>query len=891
MFCLTMLNESLYKTIQKQTDMTLQDIRNQFFNFFEEKGHKIVSSAPMVVKNDPTLMFTNAGMNQFKDYFLGHEKAKDVRVANSQKCLRVSGKHNDLEEVGVDTYHHTMFEMLGNWSFGDYFKQEAIDWAWELLTTVYKIDKDRLYVTVFEGDEQDGVPKDEESIAIWKKLIAEDRILLANKKDNFWEMGEVGPCGPCSEIHVDIRSEEERKLVDGKTLVNEDHPHVIEIWNLVFMQFNRKADGSLEKLPATHVDTGMGLERLAMVLQAQQSNYDTDLFQKLIAYLANEANEKYGSNEAVDIALRVITDHVRAISFAIADGQLPSNTGAGYVIRRILRRAIRYGYQTLGFRSSFIAGLSKVLVKEMGDAFPELKQQESLIENVIREEENSFFRTLEQGLKRILSIVEECKAEKSSKINGAAAFELYDTYGFPYDLTALIAREEGLYVDEKGFQEALKIQKDRSREAGGMETDDWVILLDDDVEEFIGYDNVSAEVKLVKYRKVTQKKKSFYQLVFNVTPFYPEGGGQVGDSGYIEFGDEKTIIFDTKKENNLIVHLTEKLPSNLQGNFKAHVNKRKRVLATANHSATHLLHHALREVLGNHVEQKGSLVNADYLRFDFSHFSKVGEAELKQVEALVSELIRSNINLNEHRNIPLNQAQEMGAMALFGEKYGDVVRVIQFGDSIELCGGTHVQNTGQIGWFVVTSESAVAAGVRRIEALTNSTAEAYIHNKMEELAQVKNVLKQPKNVVKSIEDLLSKNAQLQKEIEKNKREKAQEQKQLLKEQITTLNGMNYLSAEVNMDAGSVKDILFQLKGEMNNLIAAIGAKDGDKCTLSVMISEEIVAEKGFHAGNIVREAAKLIKGGGGGQPFFATAGGKDPSGIKLALEAVEKSIT
>jgi len=885
-----MLNDSFSLNQVNIRNMKLQDIRTQYFQFFENKGHKVVSSAPMVIKNDPTLMFTNAGMNQFKDYFLGHEKAKNVRVTNSQKCLRVSGKHNDLEEVGVDTYHHTMFEMLGNWSFGDYFKQEAIDWAWELLTEVYKIDKDRLYITVFEGDTQDGVPKDLESITIWKKLIPEDRILLADKKDNFWEMGEVGPCGPCSEIHVDIRSDEERNAVDGKDLVNADHPHVIEIWNLVFMQFNRKADGSLEKLPSTHVDTGMGLERLAMVLQGKQSNYDTDLFQSLIKNVAANADVLYGKNEQTDIALRVITDHVRAISFAIADGQLPSNTGAGYVIRRILRRAIRYGYQTLGFREPFMASLSRVLVKEMGDAFPELKQQETLIENVIKEEENSFFRTLEQGLRRILAIIEDHKSQKSSRISGEAVFELYDTFGFPFDLTALIAREEGMFVDEAGFQKALDQQKNRSRAATSIETDDWVILQEDDVEEFIGYDALEADVMLVKYRKVTQKKKTFFQLVFNFTPFYPEGGGQVGDKGYIQSGDEKVAIIDTKKENNLIVHLAEKVPSNLNARFKAVVNKTNRQLATANHSATHLLHHALREVLGIHVEQKGSLVNAKYLRFDFSHFSKVTEEELREIEGKVAAMIRANLNLDEHRNVPMAKAEEMGAMALFGEKYGDVVRVIRFGDSVELCGGTHVASTGEIGLFKIISETAVAAGVRRIEAISNVTAEGYLQDQLDVLADVRLIMKNPKDLKKSVEDILERNSKLQKQIEQINKEKAQQQKEVLKNAIEEMDGINFLSAQIQLDAGGVKDILFQLKSEINNLFAVIGAEDDGKCTLSVIISDDLVREKSLHAGNLVREAAKHIQGGGGGQPFFATAGGKNPNGIPAALSAVKSAI-
>ena len=870
--------------------MKLQEIRAKYFEFFQDKKHKLVHSAPMVVKNDPTLMFTNAGMNQFKDFFLGHSKAKDVRVVNSQKCLRVSGKHNDLEEVGVDTYHHTMFEMLGNWSFGDYFKEEAIDWAWELLTEVYKIDKSQIYITVFEGDEKDGVPKDDESITIWKKHISEDRILLADKKDNFWEMGDIGPCGPCSEVHVDIRSEKERKAVDGKTLVNKDHPQVIEIWNLVFIQFNRKANGSLEKLPATHIDTGMGLERLAMVLQGKQSNYDTDLFQRLINHVAKNANVKYGENESTDIALRVITDHIRAIAFSIADGQLPSNTGTGYVIRRILRRAIRYGYQTLSLRDSFMAELSQVLVEEMGNAFPELKKQAELIKNVINEEENSFFRTLEQGLKRIENIIAESKTQNKNTIEGEAAFELYDTFGFPIDLTALIAREQGVEVDHKGFDKALQTQKDRSRAATSVSTDDWIILQEDDVEEFIGYDNIKADVMLTKYRKVTQNNKSFYQLVFNFTPFYPEGGGQVGDTGFIESNGEKVTIFDTKKENNLIVHLAEKLPSNLNSRFKAVVTEQKRVLTTSNHSATHLLHFALRSVLGEHVEQKGSLVHPNYLRFDFSHFSKVTDEELREVEQRVNKIIRSNTPLNEHRAIPMKKAEEMGAMALFGEKYGDLVRVIKFGDSIELCGGTHVQNTGEIGLFKITSESAVAAGIRRIEAITNITAEKLINEQLNTLNTIKALFKNPKDVVKSITDLQEKNEQLSKEIEQIEKEKAQEAKKILVNNISEFKGLNFLAEEVDLDGGAIKDILFQLKAENENLFAVIGGKNKGKCTLSVIISDNLVKEKDLHAGNLVRNAAKHIQGGGGGQPFFATAGGKKPEGLSKAIEEIKQTL-
>jgi alanyl-tRNA synthetase len=870
--------------------MKLEEIRSKYFEFFQKKKHELVDSAPMVVKNDPTLMFTNAGMNQFKDYFLGHNTPKNSRLVNTQKCLRVSGKHNDLEEVGVDTYHHTMFEMLGNWSFGDYFKKEAIDWAWELLTETYQIDKDRLYVTVFEGDDADGVPVDQESIEIWKNHVDESRIILANKKDNFWEMGDIGPCGPCSEIHVDIRDDKERKKIDGKKLVNQDHPQVIEIWNLVFMQFNRKADSSLEKLPATHVDTGMGLERLAMVLQGKQSNYDTDLFQTLIQFVATKADVKYGHNETTDIALRVITDHIRAIAFAIADGQLPANTGAGYVIRRILRRAVRYGYQTLSLREPFLCDLSGALVKEMGHAFPELKKQSELIKNVIREEEVSFFRTLEQGLKKIENIIHDNKANQTTEINGEAVFELYDTFGFPIDLTALIARENDMTLDEKGFQIALEAQKNRSRAATSIETDDWVELRKDDHEEFIGYDNTKADVWLTKYRKVKQKKKEFYQLVFNFTPFYPEGGGQVGDKGYIEANGEKTSIFDTKKENNLIIHLAEKLPSNPNAHFTAVVNKNSRNLAAANHSATHLLHHALRKVLGEHVEQKGSLVHPDYLRFDFSHFSKVTDEELEQIEEEVKYAIRKNTELEEHRAVPMAKADELGALALFGEKYGDLVRVIKFDESVELCGGTHVESTGKIGAFVLLSESAVAAGVRRIEAITHVTAENYIKDRMAELNAVKQLLKNPKDILKAVTDLQDKNTVLQKSLEKLEKEKAGQALNELKSKVKEENGIHYLDAILPLDGGAIKDILFGLKKEYSNLIAIIGGDSNGKCTLSIMIDEKLAKEKDYHAGNMVREASKHIQGGGGGQPFFATAGGKNAGGLQDAINAVKEKL-
>jgi alanyl-tRNA synthetase len=870
--------------------MKVSEIRQQFFDFFASKGHEIVPSAPMVVKNDPTLMFTNAGMNQFKDYFLGNAVPKTKRIANSQKCLRVSGKHNDLEEVGVDTYHHTMFEMLGNWSFGDYFKEEAIGWAWELLTEVYKIPKDRLYVTVFEGDTTDNVPRDEESFSIWKKYIDTDRIILASKKDNFWEMGDTGPCGPCTEIHVDLRSKSERDHIDGKTLVNYDHPQVIEIWNNVFMQFNRKADGSLEPLPATHVDTGMGLERLAMALQGKTSNYDTDLFQTLIQHMEKVANVQYGKLEEVDIALRVIADHVRAISFSIADGQLPSNTGAGYVIRRILRRAVRYGYQTLGLKEPFLCDLSLVLSDLMGDPFHELVQQKELVEKVIREEEASFFRTLEQGLKRIDTIIESTKQSMNDVIDGKAVFELYDTYGFPVDLTSLIARENELSIDEEAFNAELQKQKDRSRTATAIETDDWVELSGAGSVEFIGYDQLKSEVKLLKYRKVSQKQKTFYQLVLDKTPFYPEGGGQVGDKGLLEANGEKISVFDTKKENNLIIHLSEKLPVDVHATFTAAVNDSKRIASASNHSATHLLHHALRAVLGTHVEQKGSLVNPEYLRFDFSHFSKVTEEELAKVEALVSEAIQQNISLDERRNVPMETALEMGAMALFGEKYGDAVRVIKFGESVELCGGTHVASTGKIGLFKITSESAVAAGVRRIEAITSSAAETYFKEKAALLDAIALTLRNPKDLVKAVEDLQSKNNQLSKEIEQLQKEKALNVKGELKNKIENINGINFLGTIVPLDGGSIKDILFQLKGEVDQFVGVIGGNEGEKCTLSIIASDAVISEKGLNAGNLIREVAKHIQGGGGGQPFFATAGGKNSSGLEAAIAEVRAKL-
>lgn len=868
--------------------MKINDIRKTFLEFFETKGHKIVPSAPMVIKNDPTLMFTNAGMNQFKDYFLGNNEARDKRVTNTQKCLRVSGKHNDLEEVGVDTYHHTMFEMLGNWSFGDYFKEEAISWAWELLTDVYKLDKDRLYVTVFEGDEKDGTRKDNEAINIWSKLIDPDRIILADKKDNFWEMGATGPCGPCSEIHADIRSDEERQKVDGKSLVNEDHPQVIEIWNLVFMQFNRKANGDLENLPSRHVDTGMGLERLAMVMQAKQSNYDIDLFQMLIGSLEKISGKKYGETEEVDIALRVVADHIRAIAFSIADGQLPSNNTAGYVIRRILRRAVRYGYQTLGIKEPFMYRLATDLCKAMGEAFPELAKQSELIEKVIHEEEVSFFRTLDTGISKIDALIEAAKKEGRLQLDGAAVFELYDTFGFPDDLTALMAHEHGLEIDIAGFKKAKAAQQERSREASAVESDDWVLLKDDDREEFVGYDVLETDVFITKYRKVKQKGNEFYQLVFNITPFYAEGGGQVGDKGWIESSDEKVAIFNTKKENGLIVHFSKDLPKRPDSKFRAHVSPEKRRLSQANHTATHLLHHALRDVLGTHVEQKGSLVNPDKLTFDFSHFSKVTEEELLQVEKQVNNDIRRNIPLNERRSVPMEIATELGAMALFGEKYGDVVRVIQFDHSVELCGGTHVQNTGDIRVFKIVSEGSVAAGIRRIEAITSDTAQNYFIERVTQYEAVSNLLKKPKNLSAAVQELIDKNNKLSKEIEQLKKGQVKQLKADIVSKIEDKDGVNFVTDILDLDGGSIRDLCFQLKGSVDNLFAVFGGKCDGKATLSIVISDDLAKSRDLHAGNMVREAARLIQGGGGGQPFFATAGGKDAGGLTAAIDKVKE---
>lgn len=893
--------------------MTSVQIRKRFLDFFKNKGHKIVPSAPMVLKNDPTLMFTNAGMVPFKEYFLGQKKIVHPRIADTQKCLRVSGKHNDLEEVGIDTYHHTMFEMLGNWSFGDapqpnwgdheqpgqdesslahngksaqteiggYFKKEAIAYAWELLTEVYKIDKDDLYVTVFEGDKEDGLEFDQEAYGHWKKWIDPSRILNGDKKDNFWEMGAQGPCGPCSEIHVDIRPDEEKKETPGADLINKDHPQVIEIWNLVFIQYNRKADGSLENLPAKHIDTGMGFERLCMVLQGVKSNYDTDVFKPLINELETITDSAYGKDEKTDIAIRVIVDHIRAVAFSIADGQLPGNTGADYVIRRILRRAVRYGYTFLGQKEPFIHKLAPVLAQQMGGVFEELKRQQNLIVEVIREEESSFLKTLDQGLLLLDQIM---AAAKDKTVTGPKAFELYDTFGFPLDLTQLIAKEKGFAIDVDGFEKEMQKQKQRSKKAAAVETSDWTVLRDDDEEEFVGYDHLSTPVKITKYRKVTDKAGDRYQLVFNLTPFYPEGGGQVGDRGHIEAENGDLVyITDTKKENNLIVHYTKNLPKNIEGRFNAVVNEEMRKLTAANHTATHLLHQALRNILGSHVEQRGSLVNDKYLRFDFSHFSKVNKEQLEEIENFVNARIRENIPLEEKRNIPIEKAKEAGAIALFGEKYGDSVRTVQYGKSIELCGGTHVPQTGDIWYFKIVSESAVAAGIRRIEAITNKAVGDYFIDLDKKFEALKQLLKSPQDPLKTVEQLQRENTELQQKIDRLTKDSIKQVKESLKTKAETINGVNFISEKLDLEPAAIKDLAFQLGNELENLFLIIGTQLNGKAILTLYISKELVSEE-LNAGKIVRELGKYIQGGGGGQPFFATAGGKNVDGLDEALK-------
>ncbi|MCS6820452.1 MAG: alanine--tRNA ligase [Microscillaceae bacterium] len=873
--------------------LTSTQIRQQFLDFFAQKGHLIVPSAPIVSKNDPTLMFNNSGMAQFKDFFLGNGTPPAPRIANTQKCLRVTGKHNDLEDVGHDTYHHTMFEMLGNWSFGDYFKKEAIAWSWELLTEVYKLPKDRLYATVFEGDSKENLEKDLEAYEIWQQYLPKEHILFGNKKDNFWEMGETGPCGPCSEIHIDLRSDEERQKIPGHLLVNKDNPLVIEIWNNVFMQFERRADKSLVPLPAKHVDTGMGFERLCMAIQGKTSNYDTDIFQPLIQFIAQKVNVKYGQEHKTDVALRVVADHIRAVAFAIADGQVPSNNKAGYVIRRILRRAVRYGYSYLGFREPFMCTLVPVLAQQFEQVFPELAQQQGFVANIIREEENAFLRTLENGLNLLDNLIQQAKNQQRTQISGSEVFKLYDTFGFPADLTALIAREHQLTIDEKGFETEMLAQKERARNAQAKETDDWVELQPSEQIQFVGYDIFACEANVIKYRKITQKDKTFYQIVLDRTPFYAESGGQVGDAGTLTIGNATIKIIDTKKENDLIVHLTsDNLPTILQSEPTATVfaqidlNRRKAI--SANHSATHLMHAALREVLGKHVAQKGQLVNEHLLRFDFSHFTKISENELQKIEALVNQKIRQAIALDEQRNVPLKKAiEEMKAIALFGEKYGESVRVITFDENFsrELCGGTHVSNTAQIGLFKIISESSSAAGVRRIEAITAEKAESYINTKLQLIEELNALLKNPKDLKKAIETLLEEKAQLQKTIETFEKQQIAQLKQELLQKIEQQNGLAIIIQKVQIpSAEALKQVSFDLRNRVENLVLVLGAEIQEKPMLSIMLSESVVKEKGLNAAQMVRELAKHIQGGGGGQPFYATAGGKNTQGLEKALE-------
>ena len=871
--------------------MTSQQIRQQFLDFFQSKGHLIVPSAPIVLKNDPTLMFNNSGMAQFKEYFLGNATPKSNRIADTQKCLRVSGKHNDLEDVGFDTYHHTMFEMLGNWSFGDYFKKEAINWAWELLTDVYKIPKENLYVSVFEGSVEDNVPFDQEAWDIWTELIDENRIILGNKKDNFWEMGDQGPCGPCSEIHVDLRSTAEKDVVSGKSLVNNDHPQVVEIWNNVFMEFNRKADGTLEKLPAKHVDTGMGFERLCMALQGKTSNYDTDVFTPLILALENSTRLKYTADDCKDIsddqnkiniAIRVVVDHVRAVAFAIADGQLPSNTGAGYVIRRILRRAIRYGFTFLNTKEPFIYQLIEVLANQMGNFFPEIKSQQILVTNVIREEEASFLRTLDQGLQLLDKVISETR---TTEVSGVKAFELYDTFGFPKDLTALILKEKAMTFNEVDFDKSMQEQKKRSRAASEISTEDWSVLISGNSETFVGYDEIENDVKITRIRKIDSKKDGvLYQIVLDKTPFYPEGGGQVGDKGILISANETIEITDTKKENNLILHFTKQLPENVHAVFTAKVNTDLRTAIARNHSATHLMHLALRSVLGTHVEQKGSLVNATNLRFDFSHFSKVSDIEIKQVEDLVNQQIESQLKLIEHRNIPINEALEKGAMALFGEKYGDSVRMIEFGNSKELCGGIHVKNTAEIWHFKIISEGAVAAGIRRIEAFTGDAVKKFYQNQEHILAEVKEVLKNPQDILKAVSALQDDNAKLKKHLEQLLKDKIEGLKNKLVVEFQEINGVNFLAKQVDLSMHSTKDLTQLLGTAKPNAFIILASIEDNLPNIHCYINKELAIEKNLNANVVIKELVKYIDGNGGGQLFFASAKGKNSAGISDVLD-------
>ena len=869
--------------------LTAKEIRESFKQFFASKEHQIVPSAPMVVKGDPTLMFTNAGMNQFKDIILGNVPRKYPRVADSQKCLRVSGKHNDLEEVGHDTYHHTMFEMLGNWSFGDYFKKEAINWAWEYLVEVLKLNPERLYATVFEGSPAEGLDRDNEAAGYWEQYLPKDHILNGNKHDNFWEMGDTGPCGPCSEIHIDLRSDEERAAVSGADMVNKDHPQVIEIWNLVFMQFNRKADGSLEPLPAKVIDTGMGFERLCMALQGKTSNYDTDVFQPIIKVIAGMAGTTYGTDKQQDIAMRVIADHIRTIAFAITDGQLPSNAKAGYVIRRILRRAVRYGYTFLDRKEAFMYKLLPVLIETMGDAYPELIAQKTLIEKVIKEEEESFLRTLETGIRLLDKKMEETKAAGKTVLNGVDAFTLYDTYGFPLDLTELILRENGMEADIEEFNKAMQKQKERARNAAAIETGDWITLKDGEC-KFVGYDLFECEAEILRYRQIKQKNKVLYQIVLDQTPFYAEMGGQVGDTGWLIADDEKIDVIDTKRENNLPVHLVTKLPKDVTATFTAKINVKKRIQCECNHSATHLLHEALREVLGTHVEQKGSYVSPDSLRFDFSHFQKVTDEEIRKVEILVGEKIRANFPLEEHRNMPIAEAKALGAMALFGEKYGDEVRVVKYGSSVELCGGTHIPATGMIGSLHVIGESSIAAGVRRIEAVTAEGAEQFVYAQQDLIRELRALMNHMPNLAQAMKKSIEENAEMKKQIEDYIREKSMRLKEEIVAKASESNGIKVMQFVGKANVDAMKNVAFQIKAETTDSVVFVaGIIDDNKCTLMLMLSDDLVKE-GLHAGKIVKEAAKHIQGGGGGQPHFATAGGKNMEGLSIAVGAVKEAV-
>ncbi len=869
--------------------LTAKEIRESFKQFFASKEHQIVPSAPMVVKGDPTLMFTNAGMNQFKDIILGNVPRKYPRVADSQKCLRVSGKHNDLEEVGHDTYHHTMFEMLGNWSFGDYFKKEAINWAWEYLVEVLKLNPERLYATVFEGSPAEGLDRDNEAAGYWEQYLPKDHILNGNKHDNFWEMGDTGPCGPCSEIHIDLRSDEERAAVSGADMVNKDHPQVIEIWNLVFMQFNRKADGSLEPLPAKVIDTGMGFERLCMALQGKTSNYDTDVFQPIIKVIAGMAGTTYGTDKQQDIAMRVIADHIRTIAFAITDGQLPSNAKAGYVIRRILRRAVRYGYTFLDRKEAFMYKLLPVLIETMGDAYPELIAQKTLIGKVIKEEEESFLRTLETGIRLLDKKMEETKAAGKTVLNGVDAFTLYDTYGFPLDLTELILRENGMEADIEEFNKAMQKQKERARNAAAIETGDWITLKEGEC-KFVGYDLFECEAEILRYRQIKQKNKVLYQIVLDQTPFYAEMGGQVGDTGWLIADDEKIDVIDTKRENNLPVHLVAKLPKDVTATFTAKINEKKRIQCECNHSATHLLHEALREVLGTHVEQKGSYVSPDSLRFDFSHFQKVTDEEIRKVEILVGEKIRANFPLEEHRNMPIAEAKALGAMALFGEKYGDEVRVVKYGSSVELCGGTHIPATGMIGSLRVIGESSIAAGVRRIEAVTAEGAEQFVYAQQDLIRELRALMNHMPNLAQAMKKSIEENAEMKKQIEDYIREKSMRLKEEIVAKASESNGIKVMQFVGKANADAMKNVAFQIKAETtDSFVFVAGIIDGNKCTLMLMLSDDLVKE-GLHAGKIVKEAAKHIQGGGGGQPHFATAGGKNMEGLSIAVGAVKEAV-